>query len=91
VLEAGTRDPVVAHEDELLTDALTRMAHSDVGRLPVVAREDPRRLVGYLGRSGIVTAWTRGLEEETARERGRIAVPLLLAIRRARLLGRRSA
>jgi H+/Cl- antiporter ClcA/CBS domain-containing protein len=91
VLEAGTRDPVVAHEDELLTDALTRMAHSDVGRLPVVAREDPRRLVGYLGRSGIVTAWTRGLEEETARERGRIAVPLLRAIRRARLLGRRSA
>jgi H+/Cl- antiporter ClcA/CBS domain-containing protein len=91
VLEAGTSEPVVAYADELLTDALTRMAHSDVGRLPVVDHDDPRRLVGYLGRTGIVAAWTRGLEEETKRERGRIAVPLLRAIRRVRLLRRRSA
>jgi H+/Cl- antiporter ClcA/CBS domain-containing protein len=89
VLEAGSREAVVAYADELLTDALTRMANSDVGRLPVVDRDDPRRLVGYLGRSGIVAAWTRGLEEETARERG--WVPFRRALRRARLARRRAA
>lgn len=70
VLDAGTRDPVVAYEDELLHAAVERMLSRDVGRLPIVSREDPTRLVGYLGRSGIVAARQRLLEDENLRERG---------------------
>lgn len=70
VLEAGTRDPVVAFEDELLREAVERMLSHGIGRLPVVAREDPARLVGYLGRSGVVAARQRLLEDENVRERG---------------------
>src|SRR5262249_26531273 len=54
VLDAGSRDPVVAYEDELLRDAAARMLDRDIGRLPVVDRGDPQRLIGYLGRSGIL-------------------------------------
>jgi CBS domain-containing protein len=56
VLDAGTHPPIVAYEDELIRDAVERMLSNDIGRLLVVSRDDPRRLVGYLGRSGIVRA-----------------------------------
>jgi CIC family chloride channel protein len=69
VLEAGTRDPVVAFPDELLHEAVARMLERDIGRLPVVSREDPRRLVGYLGRAGVMRARVRLYEEENVRER----------------------
>lgn len=69
VLEAGTRDPLVAYPDEPLREAVDRMLAHHIGRLPVVARDDPRRLVGYLGRTGIMEARLRKLEEENVRER----------------------
>ncbi|HEX6881678.1 MAG TPA: chloride channel protein [Terriglobales bacterium] len=70
VLEAGVRQPVVAFADESLYDAATRMLQRNIGRLPVVERLDPTRLVGYLGRSGILSARLRVLEEEHVREQG---------------------
>src|SRR5262249_43021943 len=63
VLDAGSRPPIVAYEDELIRDAVERMLTHDIGRLPVVARDDSSRLVGYLGRSGIVAARQRLLED----------------------------
>ena len=70
VLEAGTKDPIVAFSDELLSEAVDRMLRHDIGRLPVVERENPKRLVGYLGRSGVMAARVRLYEEENLRERG---------------------
>ncbi len=70
VLEAGTRNLVVTHPEEVLYDAAARMLRSNVGRLPVVSREDSKRLVGYLGRSGVMAARLRRLEEESVREPG---------------------
>jgi CIC family chloride channel protein len=46
------------------------MLRNGVGRLPVVSREDPHRVVGYLGRSGIMAARLKRLEEEHVREPG---------------------
>ncbi len=46
------------------------MLRYNVGRLPVVDRSEPRRLVGYLGRSGVMAARLRRLEEEHVREPG---------------------
>jgi H+/Cl- antiporter ClcA/CBS domain-containing protein len=73
VLEAGSADLVVGYEDELLRDAVRRMLDRGIGRLPIVSREDPRRLVGYLGRAGVMAARVRMFEEEHLRERGRRA------------------
>lgn len=68
VLEAGTKDPIVAYPDELLSGAVARMLRQDVGRLPVVSREEPSRVIGYLGRAQVMAARTRRLQEEYVRE-----------------------
>ncbi len=70
VLEGGSQQPIIAYADESLYDAATRMLQRNIGRLPVVERLDPKRLVGYLGRSGILSARLRVLEEEHVREQG---------------------
>jgi CIC family chloride channel protein len=70
VMEAGTQKPIVAHPDELLHDAITKMLNNDVGRLPVVERSNPRRILGYLGRTNIMAARVRNIEEESVRARG---------------------
>ncbi|MGB8769673.1 MAG: chloride channel protein [Candidatus Korobacteraceae bacterium] len=70
VLDAGTRNLVVAYPDEILYDAAARMLRAKVGRLPVVSREDPPRIEGYLGRSEVMAARLRRLEEEFVREPG---------------------
>ena len=69
-LAAGTTSLVVAYPDETLHDAMGRMLRHNVGRLPVVAREDPNKVVGYLGRADILSARVRDQEEEEKRERG---------------------
>jgi CBS domain-containing protein len=70
VLDAGSRDVVVAYPDEVLFDAAARMLRAGVGRLAVVGREDPKKVVGYLGRSGVMAARLRRLEEEHVRDPG---------------------
>ena len=70
VLEAGTKDVVVTYGDVLLHDALNTMLRHNVGRLPVVDSNNPQRVVGYLGRSGIMAARQRRMEEEHVREPG---------------------
>jgi len=70
VLEAGTRNLIVAYADEILHEAVARMVRNDIGRLPVVERHNPRKLIGYLGRASVMTARLRRLEEEHDREVG---------------------
>jgi CBS domain-containing protein len=62
----------VAYPDEPLYDAIARMVAHDVGRLPVVERGNPGRVVGYLGRANILTARLRHHEDEEVRGRGPI-------------------
>ena len=68
--EFGTTDLMVTYPDELLQLAVEKMASRGVGRLPVVARDDPAKLVGYLGRTGVIDAWIQRIEEEEVREVG---------------------
>jgi len=70
VLEAGSDAPVWAHPDESVAAVLRRMLQHDIGRLPVVDRQHPRKIVGYLTRANVLGTWTRRLEEEGVRERG---------------------
>ena len=73
VLDAGTRSVIVTYPDELLHEASAKMLRHNIGRLPVVDRNDPRRVVGYLGRPGIMAARLRRLEEEHVLEPGWIS------------------
>lgn len=70
VLEAGSRNLIVTYPDEILQEAVTKMLRSDIGRLPVVDRQDPRRLIGYLGRAAVMAARLKQHEEEYVREQG---------------------
>jgi H+/Cl- antiporter ClcA/CBS domain-containing protein len=70
ILEVAVRNPVVTFEDELLSQATARMLRHKVGRLPVVSRDDPKKVVGYLGRAEIFGARQRVLYDEYVRERG---------------------
>ncbi len=68
VIDVGSRDLVVAYPDELVRDAVAAMAQNDVGRLPVVSREDPHRVVGYLGRWSVIAARQKSIDDERVRE-----------------------
>jgi chloride channel protein, CIC family len=70
VQEAGSTRLVVIHPDELVSEAAAKMLRNDVGRLPVVDRTDHRKVVGYLGRSGVMAARLRRLQDEHVREPG---------------------
>ena len=84
LLEAGTSPPVVAYPDELLEEAVDKMLKRGVGRLPVVAREHPTTLLGYLGRKGIAEAWEGLREEDQVREAGWITSQTRLLRRKVR-------
>jgi H+/Cl- antiporter ClcA len=70
VCQAGTQTLVVTYPDEMLHDALHKLLAHDIGRLPVVKREAPQRLVGYLSRGAILRARQSKLHEEQVREPG---------------------
>ena len=71
VLAAGASQPIVAYPDETLYDAIARLLRYNIGRLPVVERAAPTKVVGYLGRADILAARGRHHREEEVRERGR--------------------
>ena len=67
-LEAGSTDLVVTYPDEVLREAVIKMVQNNIGRLPVVERGDPTRLVGYMDRSQLMKSRMRWYEEENIRE-----------------------
>jgi H+/Cl- antiporter ClcA/CBS domain-containing protein len=78
VLEAGQSEPVLTFPDEPLYDAIAKMLNREVGRLPVVDRENPGLVVGYLGRGDILTARLRHHQEEESRSQGPLLSQLKL-------------
>ena len=70
VIQAGSRNLVVAYPDEILYEAIEKMVRNDIGRLPVVSRENAREVLGYLGRAAVMTARLHRHQEEHEREPG---------------------
>jgi CBS domain-containing protein len=62
------RAPIVVFEDSSLREATDHMVRQGVGRLPVVARSDPGRVVGIVTRSDLIAAHGRRLDAERRRE-----------------------
>jgi len=54
-------------EDETLASALQKFGLQDVEALPVVDKQDPKKLVGVLKRSDIITFYNRRLLERTGK------------------------
>jgi CIC family chloride channel protein len=70
VLDAGTRTLVVAYPDERVFDAVTKMLDNNIGRLPVVDRNDAEKMVGYINRANVMGSWRAHLHEESVRDSG---------------------
>jgi CIC family chloride channel protein len=64
VLEAGNDNLVVTYPDESLHDAVAKMVRNDIGRLPVVNRDETTKPVGYLGRRAVFQARLRRHDDE---------------------------
>lgn len=56
---------IVAYPDETLDLAWERMGRHGIGRLPVVAREEPQRLVGFLTKGDLIR-FGKGEEQSAA-------------------------
>jgi CBS domain-containing protein len=62
-------NPRIAFPDEPLRIVIERMATTGLTRFPVVARDDPSRLVGMITLADFLRARQRSMDEERARER----------------------
>jgi chloride channel protein, CIC family len=67
--ELVTRPPIAVNESHSLREAADHMVAESVGRLVVVSKDDPHKLVGIITRGDILTAHARRLRE--ARHTGR--------------------
>jgi chloride channel protein, CIC family len=56
IAEVITRSPAVVFPDHSLREAADHMVREDIGRLPVVSRDDPRKVVGMITRSDLLRA-----------------------------------
>jgi H+/Cl- antiporter ClcA len=62
------RPPLVIHPDDSLRDAADLMALQKIGRLPVVPRDAPRKIVGMITRSDLLEAHVPRLANATRTE-----------------------
>jgi H+/Cl- antiporter ClcA len=63
-----SRKPIVAYPDENCRDIAARMASEGVGRLPVVERARPGKIIGIVSRSDLFKPSVKYLEEHDVRE-----------------------
>ncbi|MGC8781423.1 MAG: CBS domain-containing protein, partial [Anaerolineae bacterium] len=62
--EICTRNVLTVFPDDTLDDALRHFGALDVGRIPVVDRQNPRRPLGVLRRGDIVQAYSHALVDQ---------------------------
>ncbi|MDD2252006.1 MAG: chloride channel protein [Dehalococcoidales bacterium] len=63
VADIATRNPRVAYPDQTVHDVMVLLG-TDIGRIPVVDRQNPKKLLGVLRRHNIVSAYTRSLAKK---------------------------
>jgi CIC family chloride channel protein len=59
VADIATRNLITAYPDESLHDVLRKLGDSEVGRIPVIDRKEPSKLIGVLRRRDIIKAYTK--------------------------------
>ncbi len=68
--DIATKNLIVAYPDQTVHDALVQFGGRDVGRIPVVARDDQTKLLGVLRRHDIVKAYTKEMTPGKTPKRG---------------------
>ncbi|MBV9609838.1 MAG: chloride channel protein, partial [Acidobacteria bacterium] len=63
------RSPAIAYDDNSAREAADHMVREDIGRLPVVSRDNPRKVIGWLTRSDLLRAHRRRLEDSSRADR----------------------
>jgi len=61
VWDIANKSPIVAYPDQSIREALAQLGGHDVGRIPVVDRNNTKRLLGVLRRHDIVRAYTEAV------------------------------
>jgi CIC family chloride channel protein len=76
VKDIATTNPIVAYPDEPMWMAIRRLAAHRLGRLPVVERDAPQRLLGMIRRNDVIRAYeaaiVRRIEGQHRSERLRL-------------------
>ncbi len=67
VSDITTRNPITAYPDQSISDILNKLGAMDVGRIPVVDRDDPSRLLGVLRRRDIIKAYQKAIRNSKRR------------------------
>lgn len=62
--DISTRNVEVAYPDETLEAVLRRLGSKQIGRIPVVDREDRTKLLGLITRSDVVNSYTKKVIEK---------------------------
>ncbi len=68
VIDIATKNPIVVYPDDPAWKALKLMGIHDIGRVPVVSKDDPSRLVGIVRRQDIVRAYRKAIQREQESE-----------------------
>jgi CIC family chloride channel protein len=63
VVDIATTSLITAYPDESLRDVVQKLGAKEVGRLPVIDRKDPSRLIGVLRRYDIVKAYVKAISK----------------------------
>lgn len=65
--DIASKSVIVAHPDEYIHDVFVKLGTQDVGRIPVVDRKNPKRLLGVLRRHDVLTAYSRVIRRRPRR------------------------
>jgi CIC family chloride channel protein len=68
VRSIATRSVVTTYPDSSIHETMVKLGARDVGRIPVVSRSDPKKLVGVLRRHDVVRAYTWALGQQQTQE-----------------------
>jgi len=67
VNDIATKSLIVAYPDQSIHEALSQFGGGDVGRIPVVSRDDPKKLLGVLRRHDIIRVYIKATGSEPRR------------------------
>ncbi len=64
VSEIMSTDIICCYPDETLKEALLKFGEKDIGRIPVVERENPDQMIGLITRKGIIAAFNQEFNKD---------------------------
>lgn len=67
VKDIASKSVVVAYPDEYIHDVIVKLGTHDVGRIPVVERKNPKRLLGVLRRHDVLSAYSKTIMRKPGR------------------------